>query len=221
MRDRPWIVGAMLLVFSAAAPEHPAMAENGPAPSFTAQIAVEPNRLVIRYTVANTTPGTIYVTNKLHRAGAKRVIDPNHVYARLEEDGTLDVAKTMPAIPADRAPTNLVAPYMTALAPGARLSESVVLPLPLHPYLEYHDNSPVTDEEGRAALVRASGVRFRLGYFVPPAGAKPRSESAFGVAVDNFRNPPGGRARYGELVSAKVRSEIPLVRTHAMEKRGR
>ncbi|MCV0395852.1 MAG: hypothetical protein K5872_06295 [Rhizobiaceae bacterium] len=188
------------------------MSDADAAPGFDARIALSDKALSIAYRVTNTGGKPIFVTNKLHRAGARPVIDQDHVYSWLEGNGRLVVAKIMPVIPRDRSPTNLVAPYMTRLDPGRAVEESLSLPVPVRPYLEYHDNTPLAED------VAASSVEFRLGWFLPPDGAAMVSDTAFGHKVDNFRNPPGRQARYSELRSAAVGLQVPVRRTRAMDR---
>lgn len=217
MSDRRWLLKGAALTAAAWAMGPEAAMSDGGAPTLDADIAVVGRDLVVRYRVANRSSQPIYVTNKLHRAGAGPVIDADHVYAWIGDGGRLTIAKTMPAIPAGRSPTNLVAPYMTLLEAGESLEETVRLDLPLRPYVEYHDNTPAGGADGSPDLVEASGVSFRLGYFVPPPGAPHRREVQFGKTVDNFRNPPGARARYGEVASPVHAIPVPVVRTRAMQ----
>ncbi len=201
----------------AAADLEDAMAADTAGLSMQAVADLKGNALVIRYRIYDGSGRDVYLTNLLVRAGAEKVVDVNHVYARLNDD-TLIISKTMPPVPASASPTTLVAPFTTVLRNGASFSETVTLELPLLPYLEYADNTPVTDDDGKPLAITVRKLVFAVGYFVRPQGAADWTDQQFDHEVTFFRNPPGVQAAYGELaVPLAVQGAIPVLRTRAME----
>lgn len=178
-----------------------------------ARIAVTGGALSIDYQFQNGSSGPVLVTNKIWRfvEGTPK-IDPDFVYGNINSDGVLALYKAMPDIPQNKSPTNLVAPYMTLVKSGESITESINLQLPLMPYREYFNNSPLLDGDGKPVTETVKQVTFGLGFFVPPEGSKLSSEQAFGEGVDNFRNPPGKRAQYGMLWSQHFHVSVPVYR---------
>lgn len=185
-------------------------------PDFRANISKTGDMLVIDYRIENTQVQPVFVTNKLWRlVETKPQIDPDFVYGRITENGLLMLSKTMPEIPSGQSPANLVAPYTTRLDPGQSLSETVNLPIPVQTYLEYTNNSTAKDDKGQPVVETVSEIMFSVGYFLLPPGSNMRKEKAFGTEVDLFQNPPGARATYGILSSAKFRLSIPVYKKAA------
>ena len=178
-----------------------------------ARISGSGDTLAIDYQFTNGGAGPVLVTNKIWRmVEGKAKIDPDFVYAHVNSDGLLAIYKTMPNIPEGKSPTNLVAPYMTKVESGDRLSESITLQLPLLPYQEYFNNEPAEDSDGNKLVQTVKGVAFGLAFFVPPEGSKIWNEKAFGENVDLFHNPPGKRAQYGVLWSERFKVSVPVFR---------
>jgi hypothetical protein len=181
-----------------------------------ARIASDGDALGIDYQFTNGGTGPVLVTNKIWRMiDGKAKIDPDFVYANVNSDGLLAIFKTMPAIPEKKSPTNLVAPYMTRVESGQSLTESISLPLPLLPFMEYSSNEAAVDNDGNKLVQTVKEAAFGLAFFVPPEGSKIWNEKAFGESVDLFHNPPGKRAQYGVLWSQRFKVSVPVYRRAA------
>jgi hypothetical protein len=95
--------------------------------------------LTVDYTVVNDEPVPVVVFNGVpgKETTSSPRPDPDAVYVTAGDDGTVELAKRLFPVPAGVDPAAHFLLRGTVLAPGARLSERVTVPLPLRPRVPY------------------------------------------------------------------------------------
>ena len=144
--------------------------------------------LAFTYRATNGSGVQLHLVNRLfHRRGAAGfLVDPNLVYASLDEGGMLVLRKQLMEIPEEIDVEAPEVPYVTPVAPGVTFSETVRLTLPIRPrdpYLPQPEGEPHT----------VSQFTFALGYLI----------SSTPVGVVEVRMPSGEvvpRIDFGDLM---------------------
>lgn len=100
--------------------------------------------LTLEYKVKNTTGKTIYLFNVLYEWDAKGqpIPAPQGVYASLNEENVLHLAKEIPPVPSIKSVEVRRIPYVTKLEAGAEYKEKVDLKIPIEEYNPYFPKQP-------------------------------------------------------------------------------
>jgi len=129
-------------------------------------------QLTLSYSFTNATTGdrarSAYVFNRLYNeVDAKRVFqtDPHLVYVTWDADSIV-VSKKLFPVPSNVRVEAPVVPCTSRVAPGERLDETLILPVPLLCFAPYP--TPTVEYDGETAA-----LAFELGYFLAhPDGEK-------------------------------------------------
>lgn len=109
--------------------------------------------LSLEYKVKNTTGKTIYLFNVLYEWDAKGQPVPaaQGVYASLNENGVLHLAKEIPPAPSIKSVEVRRIPYVTKIEAGAEFKEKVDLKIPIEEYNPYFPKQPDSKTEVQTA----------------------------------------------------------------------
>jgi hypothetical protein len=167
-----------------------------------ANFALSGHDLVLDYQVVNHDRRDVYLLNRLSRSGR---ISPDVIYVHLDEaTETILLSKKVADLPDGLSPTSPVAPFVSPVRAGAKFSEQVRVPVPVHCYHQY-----LSTDESRGEMKRFRYVRFKLGYYWRPPGATERTQSIGGVAV--ILPIFAGRPEFGELETKRIAIEVPVI----------
>ena len=118
--------------------------------------------LSLEYKVKNTTGKTIYLFNVLYEWDAKGqpVPAPQGVYASLNEDKVLHLAKEIPPAPSIKSVEVRRIPYVTKIEAGAEFREKVDLKIPIEEYNPYFPKQT----DSKTAPATAESVYFTIQF---------------------------------------------------------
>lgn len=123
------------------------------APALEVSINQQGSVLSLEYKVKNTTGKTIYLFNVLYEWDAKGqpVPAPQGVYASLDENSVLHLAKEIPPAPSIKSVEVRRIPYVTKIEAGAEFKEKVDLKIPIEEYNPYFPKQPNSTTQATTA----------------------------------------------------------------------
>jgi hypothetical protein len=116
-------------------------------------ISLQDKILTVEYRIRNKSAKAIYLFNVLWEFGAdgKYVPAPQPLYALLQDNGSLHLAKAIPALPKSKRVELKIVPFATKVDAGKEFSEKFEIAEPLHEYNPYFLREKDESEELKTA----------------------------------------------------------------------
>ncbi len=123
---------------------------------------IENNKLIVEYSVRNTTPTSLYIFDEMIEYDSKGQpkINKTTAYCFWEEPNTLRLARALLRIPLEKDIYSLEIPYARELKPQATLSGKIELDIPVKEKSPFY--APPTEENSK--IVDCTKVRLFIGW---------------------------------------------------------
>jgi hypothetical protein len=171
------------------------------------RIERDASALVLHYSIENQTVRDAYLLNRVQDQSLQTT--PDIIYIGFDRQRRLiRASKEVPGIPPGMSPTMPLSPYVTPLRAKQTFQEIVRISLPVREYKAYRD----VPETGR--IVPYVGLLFVMGFYWSVPGMKERTQQIIpGVEVLIPTPPPGAQIEFGELSSAVMALDFPVLET--------